>query len=77
MTQLGLAGPELPKRLRDWHALDPTLQKSVELDTAGRYPLDKLTLLQDLHTSLEALTLDLLCNLVAFISLRLRDTLDI
>ena len=77
MTQLGLATPELSECLCDGHALDTALEKLVEGLAPSRDAFDRLSLLKDLHASLEALTLNLLCYLVALLSLCLSDTLDV
>ena len=67
VTQLGLAGPELSERLRDRHALDAALKQSVESGGTSRDALNVLASLENRHTRLEALALDLLRYLVALI----------
>ena len=77
MTKLCLASPELSECLCDRHTLDTALEKLVELDASCRDPLDMLALLEDLHASLEALALNLLCYLIALVGLCLCDALDV
>ena len=77
MTQLGLAGPELSKRLSNRHAFDSSLKKCVKLSRPRRDPLDVLAFLEDLHTCLEPLTLNLLCYLITLVSFGFRDAFDV
>ena len=77
VTQLSLSSPELSKRLCDGHAFNTTLEKLVEGIAASRDPLDVLPPLEDLHASLEALALNLLCYLIALLCLCLSDALDV
>ena len=77
MAQLSLTSPEFSERLSDGHAFNTTLEKLVKAGATSRDPLDVLSPLEDLHASLEALALNLLCYLVALLCLCLCDTLDV
>lgn len=77
MTQLGLAGPEFSKCLRDRHAFNSTLQKSIELYAASGNSLDVFTFLENLHACLKALTLNLLSNLEALLCLSFGNAFDV
>lgn len=77
VTQLGLAGPELSKRLSDRHTFDSALKKCIKLGRPRGDPLDVLAFLKNLHSRLEPLTLDLLCYLIALVSFSFRDAFDV
>jgi len=77
VAQLGLAGPEFSKRLRDRHAFNSTLQESIELDAASRNSLDVFAALENLHACLKALALNLLSDLIALLCLGFSNAFDV
>ncbi len=86
MRQLGLPRPELPKSFSNRLTLHTPLypvknekltEKGVELLGASADPLDLLSLLHDLQTTLIAILLDLGSRFVDLLCLLFSDPLDV
>jgi hypothetical protein len=77
MAELGLPSSEFAKRLSDSHALNSSLQELIERLASSRDAPQMLPLLKNLEPGLETHTLKLLRYLVALLSLRLGNALDV